>query len=375
MDSAFVGHAPSVRIGPDEASKYTRMWEHEVYRAVAPGEDCVEAFLQIAQPHAAASLIDFGCGTGRGALKLAQSGLRVTALDFAPNCLDAQVRQAIDWKLHSIEFQQHDLTKPYPRKAIYGFCTDVLEHIPPDQVNAVLTTVLLGAQHVFFQISCVEDVCGALIGEPLHLSVHPYAWWLAKLQELDCAITWSQDFTNHCCFYVTAWRDGQEIVDVGVLNLGEEAVLQNVTHNIQAGWNQIIPGPTNDTEVIMLGGGPSLDSQIDEIRALKASGAKIVTLNGAYHWAHEQGLDPVTQIIVDARHFNARFTHPVRENCKYLIASQCDPSVLDGLPHERTWLWHTSADFIRPTLEKHLPYWFGVPGGSTVLLRAIPLLR
>lgn len=375
MDAAFQGHAPTVSIAPDEAAKYTRMWEHEVYRAIAPGEECVDAFLQVACPHQSASLIDFGCGTGRGALKLAQSGLRVTALDFAPNCLDKDVRRAIDWKLHSIRFEQHDLTKPYPHKAIYGYCTDVMEHIPPHQVNQVLTTVLLGAQHVFLQIACTDDVCGALIGEPLHLSVHPYAWWLAKLQDLDCTILWSQDFGTHCGFYVTAWRDGQEIVDAGVLNLGEEAVLRNVTDNIQAGWNQVSPGPTNDTEVIILGGGPSLESQVDEIRELKEAGAKVVTLNGAYHWAHKHGLDPVTQIIVDARDFNARFTHPVRDRCKYLIASQCDPAVLAGLPKDRTWIWHTSADFIRPVLNEHLETWFGVPGGSTVLLRAIPLLR
>jgi len=127
--------------------------------------------------------------------------------------------------------------------------------------------------------------------------------------------------------------------------------------------------------VVILGGGPSLPKELETIRKLKDSGAKIVTLNGAYHWALEHGLGPVTQIVVDARPFNARFTHPVADGCKYLIASQCDPSVLEGLPKSRTWLWHTSADFIRPLLDEHCSVWFGVPGGSTVLLRAIPLLR
>jgi SAM-dependent methyltransferase len=372
---SFIGHQPSVSIQMDEREKYRRMWEQPVYRQVAPGEDCVDLFLSVAQPKEGSSLIDFGCGTGRGALKLAQSGLCVTALDFAPNCLDEKVERAIQWKLHSLRFQTHDLTKESPLKAIYGYCTDVMEHIPPIQVNQVLTTVLLGAQHVFFQIACEDDVCGALIGQPLHLSVHPYAWWQKKLQDLDCHIHWSRDFGTHCCFYVTAWRDGQEVVDAGILNLGESHVLKNVEANIQAGWNQVSPQEPKDSEVVIIGGGPSLDSQLTEIRELKAAGAKIVTLNGAYHWAHQHGLGPVTEIIVDARAFNARFSHPVHEGCKYLIASQCDPSVLEGLPKDSTWLWHTSADFIRPLLDEHLETWFGVPGGSTVLLRAIPLLR
>src|SRR5579862_8487834 len=373
--AAFEGHIPSVSIQMDEREKYRQMWAHPEYRQVAPGEDCVDLFFAIARPHQGASIIDFGCGTGRGALKLAQSGLRVTALDFAPNCLDDKVERALQLNLHSLRFRTHDLTQESPVKAQYGYCTDVMEHIPPIQVNQVLTTVLLGAQHVFFQIACEEDVCGALIGQPLHLSVHDYGWWLAKLQELDCTIHWSQDYGTHCCFYVSAWRDAQEVVDAGVLNLGEEHVLTNVTANIQAGWQQVSPHPTNDAEVIILGGGPSLESEIEEIRRLKAKGAKVVTLNGAYHWALKNDLGPVTQIIVDARAFNARFTHPVDECSKYLIASQCDPSVLEGLPKERTYLWHTSADFIRPVLDEHLDYWFGVPGGSTVLLRAIPLLR
>jgi hypothetical protein len=45
------------------------------------------------------------------------------------------------------------------------------------------------------------------------------------------------------------------------------------------------------------------------------------------------------------------------------------------LPKENTYQWHTSAEDIVPILNEHLPEWYSVPGGSTVLLRAIPLLR
>lgn len=126
---------------------------------------------------------------------------------------------------------------------------------------------------------------------------------------------------------------------------------------------------------MILGGGPSLAQYEDEIRAKRADGIKAVTLNGAYAWALERGLGPVTTLVMDARPFNARFVEPIRDDCTYLIASQCDPSVLKGLPRDRTYLWHTMIDLTRDILAENYPEgWYRVLGGATVLLRAIPLL-
>jgi hypothetical protein len=148
-----------------------------------------------------------------------------------------------------------------------------------------------------------------------------------------------------------------------------------VRHNIAQGWQQVSPHATNDVEVMILGGGPSMAAFEDDIRQKRAEGVKLVTLNGAYNWAIEHGLTPSAQVIVDARPFNARFTKPVVDGCKYLIASQCDPAVLEGLPPDRTYIWHTTTEMIKDVLDAQYEVWWGVPGGSTVLLRAIPLLR
>jgi hypothetical protein len=80
-------------------------------------------------------------------------------------------------------------------------------------------------------------------------------------------------------------------------------------------------------------------------------------------------------VMVDARPFNARFTQPVVDHCKYFIASQCDPTTFEGLPKDRTYIWHTSAELLNDILAKQYRTWYPVPGGSTVLLRAIPLFR
>lgn len=375
--AGFVGGQPIVKIRTIERTKYELMWGYDQYRQIAPGEDVAPIFLAQVKPKPGVTVIDFGAGTGRGALYLALFGqLRVEMLDFADNCLDTEIREMLVTQAHALTFTQHDLNEPSPLTARYGFCTDVMEHIPPDGVDRVLGTILRAAEHVFFQISCVDDSCGKMIGDTLHLSVHPYEWWLKKLQQdFQCVVHWSHDGGDACLFYVTAWTPGKTLVETGVLNIAEQQVLANVTENLKANWLEVRPYETNDDEVILLGGGWSLPEFVDEIRAKRESGMKLVTLNNSYHWALSQGLSPSAQIVVDARPFNARFTHPVVDKCLYLIASQVDPSVLDGLPRDRTWLWHTTMADIRPLLNAAREKWYGVPGGSTVALRAIPLLR
>lgn len=373
-----------------ERKKYEKIWEFSQYREVAPGEDVAGVFIAVAKPRDGAEIIDFGSGTGRGALtilvnmNLIGRNARVHMLDFAENSLDPEVREALITQAHCLAFNVHDLNMLPPITAEYGYCTDVLEHIPPNFMDRVVTNILRSAQHVFFQISCVEDRCGALIGEPLHLSVHPYQWWHDYFTKLGCVIHWSQDADGSALFYVTAWAEGRDVVDVGVLNIGEQVVREQVRHNIAQGWQQVTPHYINEQEVMILGGGPSLNEFEEEIRTAHKYGKKIVTLNGAFNWCMERGIGPVTQIIVDAREFNNRFTKIDHDNLyarenfaeknRYLIASQVHPSVLEGLPKDRTWLWHTTAEMVRDILREQYEIYWGIPGGSTVLLRAIPLL-
>jgi hypothetical protein len=376
------GRAPVVAITPGnpEAEKYGKMWARPEYRAVAPGEELAHLFLQHAQPKPGSEVIDFGCGTGRGALMLALpppmgGGMRVTMVDFVRNCLDPEIQEALTTQSHVLRFVKADLEQKLTVAAEYGYCTDVMEHIPEQKVGRVLQNVLMAARHVFFSISTTEDRCGQLIGETLHLTVQSYAWWLGLFQHLKCSIHFAQDLGTSCLFYVSAWSHGEDVVDTMSLNSTVELVRKNVAHNIAQGWQPVHPHVTNDMEVMILGGGPSMPAFLEDIREKKKHGVKLVTLNGAYNWALAHDLAPLNTIIVDARAFNARFTKPVRDDCTYLIASQCDPAVFAGLPKDRTFIWHTSAEMIQDLLRKQYETSFPVPGGSTVLLRAIPLLR
>lgn len=368
------GYPPelAVGVGNPEAQKYGRMWELPAYRAVAPGEIYAPLFVDKAKPKHGSHVIDFGCGTGRGALALHDAGMKVTMLDFVRNSLDGNVKDRING---SLSFVKHDLCNPSPVVAEYGFCCDVMEHIPSDKVGVVLDNILRAGKTCFFAISLTEDRCGQAIGETLHLTIRPFEWWNERFTERGCAIKWSHKLDGNGHWLASVWEDAQTVVDNGQINVTEDLIKENVRANCAGGWEQAIPHPEQDTEVMILGGGPSMRDCEDEIREMRNRGVKLVTLNGAYNWAVEKHIIPSATVIVDAREFNGRFTKPVLDECKYLLASQCHPSVFEGLPKDRTYLWHVMNDATADIINEFYPEHWSIPGGSTVLLRAIPLLR
>jgi hypothetical protein len=379
-----IGHPPTVAVKPiekapmTEQEKYERMWNIDDYREVAPGESLAQLFLSQAKPLKDSTCIDYGCGTGRGGLMVALFGnMVVTLVDFAGNALDEDVVNATVTQSHRISWLQHDLNYPLPISAGYGFCTDVMEHIPTGEVDRVLTNILASSSHVFFNIATEDDVMGERIGEPLHLTVKPYAWWIKKFQKHDAVIHWSYDHDGKACsFYVSSWTTQREISYEGGINTEQDKILENIRENAKTDYQMVHPHQLQETEVMVVCGGPSLNDYTDEIIKLRAQGMPLITTNGTYNWAIANGMTPSMQLVIDARAFNKRFVTPVVDDCKYMIASQCHPSVLEGLPLDRTYLWHvTGAKVSRDLLDELYEIWFPCPGGSTVTLRGLCLLR
>jgi SAM-dependent methyltransferase len=378
-------YPPTVLIKPierkptSEQLKYERMWEFEEYRAIAPGEQCAHTFLAQAKPIKNSTCIDFGCGTGRGSLMLALFGqMAVTMVDFAHNALDEDVKNATITQPDRISWMQADLNHPLPIQAAYGYCTDVMEHIPPSEVDKVLRNIFAAAPHVFFQISCQEDNCGKMIDEELHLTIQTYEWWIKKFREHNAHIHWSQvdDNGNACQIYATTWVQHKDVEYDGKVNTELEIVREHVRKNAETEWLPIHPHPLQETEVMMLCGGPSLLDYTDEIIKLRAQGMPMITTNGTYNWAIENGMKPSMQLIIDSREFNKRFTRPLIDDCKYVFASQCHPSLFEGMPQDRTYIWHvTLTSDIEDLLDELYEIWFPCPGGSTVTLRGLCLLR
>ena len=363
---------------------YEKAWSFDEYRKYSPGENYMDLFLETAEPPEGTTVIDWGCGTGRAGFRLWQEGLDVTLVDFAANCLDDSVRTACEQEPESIRFIKHDLTRNKALPSQFGICCDVLEHIPEDKINDALDTILDNSRHVFFQIATVDDQFSEDhpddFEEPLHLTVRDYQWWLEKFVTKKVIIHHSNDLGNRCIFYLTGWGNKKLHWDGGHINTDMEVLKGNMIENAKVDAMPIKPHEAQERELMLIGGGPSLNQFTDEIIENRKNGMLMVTMNGTYNWAHEHGLTPSMQLVIDGREFNRRFVEPINDTTKYVIASQCHPAMFEGLPPENTYMWQVTTDEgYLDTIKEHYGTiyedWFPCPGGSTVMLRGLCMLR
>lgn len=179
-----------------ERDKYKTLWQFENYRASSPGLRSVPEFIAQCAPDKDDIIIDFGCGSGKASVELSRLGYNVFLTDFADNCRD---EEAI-----SLPFLEWDLTKPIPASAPFGLCCDVMEHIPPDDVDTVLTNIMTSAETVFFQICTIDDDFGELMyDEPLHLTVIPGETWIGIFESLGYTVAWYDIGATECRLVVT----------------------------------------------------------------------------------------------------------------------------------------------------------------------------
>jgi hypothetical protein len=178
---------------PDQ-DKYLAMWNIPEYRVYSPGENAVELFMSVVQPKG--SIGDFGCGTGRGGYGISRyPECDVSLIDFAENCRDDEVKH--------LPFHQRDLTQPIGLEFNYGYCCDVMEHIPLEDVQTVIKNIMDCCDNgCFFQISTVEDKMGVLIGQQLHLTVQPHQWWKEVFTSMGYEVLYEQDHGDAAVFYV-----------------------------------------------------------------------------------------------------------------------------------------------------------------------------
>jgi len=176
-----------------EIEKYQALWGTSVYRDVAPGELFAEQFVEIADPALTDVIIDFGCGTGRGGLKIAKlTRCAVELVDFADNCRDEG---------NDLPFTVADLTKPIGVSGNIGYCTDVMEHIAPGDVPDVIKNIMDCVDSCYFKIALFDDSMGQLIGHPLHLSVFPSEWWRDNFSQYH--IKYEHTDEGSACPYAT----------------------------------------------------------------------------------------------------------------------------------------------------------------------------
>jgi len=132
------------------------------------------------------TVLDAGCGAGKGALALAAEGYDVALTDQTDVGLLDEARR--------FPFAEACLWSPQFRSQMpyrfggafdYVYCCDVLEHVPIEFTMLAIANLLsITRRGLFLHISTVPDVFGVRVGERLHKTVESFTWWRDRLREL-----------------------------------------------------------------------------------------------------------------------------------------------------------------------------------------------
>ena len=164
------------RLAVEEAKKYEKIWSHDSYRKVSPGELEMHRAFDMLDCRVGESLNDYGSGPARATKWFQDHGLDVMGIDHASNAAetDVTIQIATLWDMVGTV-----------APADYAFCCDVMEHIPMERVDAVLAEIrALTRRGGWFRIATRPDVMGPrLIGAPLHLTVKEAHWWENLLRQ------------------------------------------------------------------------------------------------------------------------------------------------------------------------------------------------
>jgi SAM-dependent methyltransferase len=188
-----------------ETEKYADVWQAlPQYATYSPGAELLPLFLQMVG-ESRGTVLDAGTGSGKGALALSAAGFDVTCCDVTAAGLVPEA-QMLPFYVTSL---WHDLWPvargaghPGRTRFDYVYCTDVLEHIPPQFTMLAIDQMLRVAQKgLFLGISLRADEFGTWVGQPLHQTVQSFTWWRDSLKELGEVVE-ARDLFSEAVFLV-----------------------------------------------------------------------------------------------------------------------------------------------------------------------------
>lgn len=154
---------------------------------------------------------------------------------------------------------------------------------------------------------------------------------------------------------------------VGPVSL--EKYKENFASNIKRDVPWLDESEPNDKPALICGAAPSLRVHMDDVKSLKAEGAKIYACNSANHVLIDEGLEVDYQPVLDAALVMADYIHPKAKT--HLLASYIDPKCFDVAPN--VVLWHPSIDWIEQELKDNPRKFMYIGGGISVAISALCL--
>jgi len=195
-----------------ETALYEQVWSAiDTYGSHSPGEQVAAIFADLVREQRNVTtfdgimVLDAGCGSGKGAVALHAMGFTVRLCDLTNLGLTPEAK-ALPFTEASLTGDLSHVVRAFghPSRitADYVYCCDVLEHIPTQFTMLAINQMLRVSRYgLFLSISLVPDVNGIWVGEALHKTVQPFAWWRDNLKELGTVLE-ARDLLDSALFLV-----------------------------------------------------------------------------------------------------------------------------------------------------------------------------
>jgi 2-polyprenyl-3-methyl-5-hydroxy-6-metoxy-1,4-benzoquinol methylase len=175
-----------------ERQKYRDIWARLDYRIRSPGEYYVQHFQEIAKPIYGQRIIDIGCGEGAACVALRdRCGLICHGIDLVNPGLKLEMpfEACCLWQSWG-QFEAQVFR--------YGYCCDVMEHIPTEYVALALSRIRHHCMEGFFSIASFQDTRDDI---ELHLTIKPFKWWFDLIGEFGNVVD-ARDLIDRYVIYV-----------------------------------------------------------------------------------------------------------------------------------------------------------------------------
>jgi len=147
-----------------------------------------------------------------------------------------------------------------------------------------------------------------------------------------------------------------------------ETIKAQITENIKLGLENIISLPEfrEQMPIAIVGGGPSLKDTIEELRVFNGP---VIACGSVHDFLVRNKIKFQYSVLCDPDPLITEYIKFPQTDTKYLIASQCNPSVFKYLFNNKSYIWHAGGDSFDSIHFGEGEHTFG--GGCTVGTRSI----
>lgn len=151
-------------------------------------------------------------------------------------------------------------------------------------------------------------------------------------------------------------------------NTSDERINENIRGALARGLPLLQGVRPHDGVVVLVGGGPSLTTELWKVREHAKAGHAIVALNGTAKWLRKRGIVPTYHVMMDAREFNANFIERRAKGTHFLLCAQCDPAAFDRVGKRPCTVWMPAIQGYEDFLGDRNTAPVGGPGNTVGLL-------